>query len=158
MTTTLTTRAGPPPPRHPATHPWAAAAGLWATEVNLLQGAADHPVFATVDQIGVHLACWWNHRCPTCGGTQPAAGIPWTVPPQDMGGITWGWRHTCGGRWAPETVVYRWDWLEQAIDVGHAPSATATRVQAELTTWLLTKRPGLIPGADEIGEVRNVKG
>lgn len=141
------TRTGPPPPAAAAaTHPWAAAAQTWADETNQLQTVAEHPVFATVDQTGVHLAYWPNPSCPHCGGTQPTAGTPWTVPPQHMGGITWGWRHSCNRRWAPETVVYRWDALENAVPRGHTPAATAEHVADELSRWLLARRPTLIPG------------
>lgn len=141
---------GPPPlAGTPGDHPWAAAATAWADRMNCLQGAADHSVFTTADRTGVHMAYWPTTTCPRCGNPQPTAGTPWTVPPAGSGAVSWGWRHPCGARWAPDVTVLRWADLERQVQVGPAPDITSARVLDALTLWYLTSRERLVADDDD---------
>lgn len=87
---------------------------------------------------------------PTLWEPQPTTGTPWTVPPAGNGAVSWGWRHPCGARWAPEVTVLRWADLEQHVQVGPAPHITTARLLDALSSWYLTNRQYLI--ADDEGD------
>lgn len=146
----LVTVLGPPPPaRDPGGHPWVAAANAWAERMNALQGAVEHSVFTTIDSTGVHLSYWPTTTCPRCGNPQPTTGTPWTVPAAGDGAVSWGWRHPCGARWAPEVAVLRWTDLEQQVQVGPEPHITRARLLDALSGWYLETRGRLIVDDDD---------
>lgn len=146
-----TTRVGPPPAAAPSEHPWAGTAQQWADEVNELQQLNPAPVFATVDHTGVHLAHWPEPVCPTCGGTTPPRHS-WTVPPPEVGGVTWRWLHDCGQRWIPKVHVLRWAMIDAAVPTAAVAEQSHSNVTKYLTSWMLSERTALThPAADSDG-------
>lgn len=141
-------RVNPPPPALPTSHPWAAAVQAWADQVNLLQPLSDEPVFVAVDDSGVHLAYWPDPRCPHCDGGTPA-DHPWTIPPDDVGGVTWRWLHSCGHHWYPRVGRQRWDILEVAVPAWAEPIDTQAALLAHLTRWLLDARAAMTGPDDD---------